>query len=203
MQAAVGVAQLEKLRRLHRGAAAQLRARCTKACATWRSSSSCPRRRRQPSRAGSASRSRCAKSAPFTRNQVTQYLEERKIATRLLFGGNLVRQPAYHGREYRVVGHLTNADFVMNQVFWIGVYPGISPAMLDYMLETLHGGGCGSDRECTRSLVTCDHVLAHTGRRVGRTARRAHLHHRRHRLLRLLAAGKLRVGQGRLDLTGR
>ena len=77
--------------------------------------------------------------APFTRNQVTRYLEDRKIATRLLFGGNLVRQPAYQGREYRVVGDLKNSDFVMNQVFWIGVYPGIGPAMLEYMLETLKG----------------------------------------------------------------
>jgi len=77
--------------------------------------------------------------APFTRNQVTRYLEDRKIATRLLFGGNLVRQPAYQGRDYRVVGDLRNADFVMNQVFWIGVYPGIGPAMMDYMLESLRG----------------------------------------------------------------
>jgi CDP-4-dehydro-6-deoxyglucose reductase, E1 len=76
--------------------------------------------------------------APFTRNQVTQYLEERQIATRLLFGGNLVRQPAYRDRTFRVAGTLENADFVMNQVFWIGLYPGIGPAMLDYMLETLH-----------------------------------------------------------------
>ena len=75
--------------------------------------------------------------APFTRNQVTRYLEDRKIATRLLFGGNLVRQPAYRGREFRVVGDLKNADFVMNQVFWIGVYPGIGPEHLAYMLETL------------------------------------------------------------------
>ena len=81
---------------------------------------------------------RGARDAPFTRNQVTQYLEERKIATRLLFGGNLVRQPAYRDRAFRVVGSLKNADFVMNQVFWIGVYPGIGPEILDYMLETLH-----------------------------------------------------------------
>jgi CDP-6-deoxy-D-xylo-4-hexulose-3-dehydrase len=78
-------------------------------------------------------------SAPFTRNQVTQYLEEHKIATRLLFGGNLVRQPAYHERAFRVAGSLKNADFVMNQVFWIGLYPGIGPEILNYMLETLHG----------------------------------------------------------------
>ena len=76
--------------------------------------------------------------APFTRNQVTAHLEERKIATRLLFGGNLTRQPAYRDREYRVVGSLSNTDFVMNQVFWIGLYPGISPEILEYMLDGLH-----------------------------------------------------------------
>ena len=76
--------------------------------------------------------------APFTRNQVVQYLEERKIATRLLFGGNLVRQPAYLDVPHRVVGELANSDFVMNQVFWIGVYPGLSRAMLDYVLEVFH-----------------------------------------------------------------
>ena len=81
--------------------------------------------------------------APFTRNQVTRYLEDRKIATRLLFGGNLVRQPAYRGREFRVIGNLQNADFVMNQVFWIGVYPGIGPAQLAYMLETLQQATAG------------------------------------------------------------
>ena len=55
--------------------------------------------------------------APFTRNEVTAYLEERKIATRLLFGGNLTRQPAYRDCDYRVIGSLPNTDFAMNQVF--------------------------------------------------------------------------------------
>jgi CDP-6-deoxy-D-xylo-4-hexulose-3-dehydrase len=76
--------------------------------------------------------------APFTRNQVVAYLEKCKIETRLLFGGNLLRQPAYRDVQYRVGGSLKNADFVMNQVFWIGVYPGLSPSMLDYVLESLH-----------------------------------------------------------------
>jgi CDP-4-dehydro-6-deoxyglucose reductase, E1 len=76
--------------------------------------------------------------APFTRNEVTGFLESRKIATRLLFGGNLTRQPAYLGREFRVAGSLDNTDFVMNQVFWIGLYPGITPEILDYMLASLH-----------------------------------------------------------------
>ena len=76
--------------------------------------------------------------APFTRNQVTAHLEERKIATRLLFGGNLTRQPAYRDREFRVAGTLENTDFVMNQVFWIGLYSAITSEILEYMLEGLH-----------------------------------------------------------------
>lgn len=76
--------------------------------------------------------------APFTRNQVIRYLEERKIATRLLFAGNLLRQPAYQGISHRVVGALTNTDFIMNQVFWVGVYPGITAQMMSYLLEILH-----------------------------------------------------------------
>ena len=76
--------------------------------------------------------------APFTRNQVVRYLESHKIATRLLFGGNIVRQPAYHDVQYRVVGDLKNSDFVMNLVFWIGVYPGLSEKMLEYILECFY-----------------------------------------------------------------
>ena len=83
--------------------------------------------------------------APFTRAQVVRHLEARKIGTRLLFGGNLVRQPAYRGRPYRVVGDLANSDFVMHQAFWIGVYPGLSTEMLDYVIETLHVWCCGSE----------------------------------------------------------
>ena len=76
--------------------------------------------------------------APFSRNQVTGFLEQRKIATRLLFGGNLTRQPAYQGQNFRTIGNLKNTDFVMDRVFWIGLYPGITPAMLDYTVETFH-----------------------------------------------------------------
>jgi CDP-4-dehydro-6-deoxyglucose reductase, E1 len=71
------------------------------------------------------------------RDKVTRYLESRKIGTRLLFGGNLVRQPAYRDVEYRVVGDLRNTDYVMNNVFWIGVYPGLSDSMLRHMLQSL------------------------------------------------------------------
>jgi CDP-6-deoxy-D-xylo-4-hexulose-3-dehydrase len=74
--------------------------------------------------------------APFSRNQVVQYLEEHKIATRLLFAGNLVRQLAYRDIRCRIIGNLKNSDFVMNQVFWVGVYPGLTKPMLDYMIQT-------------------------------------------------------------------
>ena len=74
--------------------------------------------------------------APFKRDQLTQALEAKKIGTRLLFAGNLLRQPAYEGWEYRVVGEMTNTDFVMNQVFWIGVFPGLTRDMLDLIVQT-------------------------------------------------------------------
>jgi CDP-4-dehydro-6-deoxyglucose reductase, E1 len=76
--------------------------------------------------------------APFPRERVIQHLHEHKISTRLLFGGNLVRQPAYREVPHRRVGDLRNADFVMNRVFWIGVYPGLSGDALEYMADTLH-----------------------------------------------------------------
>ncbi len=76
--------------------------------------------------------------APFKRADVVSYLEDRKIATRPLFGGNLTRQPAYAGVAHRAVGDLANTDRVMNQLFWIGVYPGLTNSMLDYVVETFH-----------------------------------------------------------------
>jgi CDP-6-deoxy-D-xylo-4-hexulose-3-dehydrase len=76
--------------------------------------------------------------APFDRNRAIAFLEDRKIATRLLFGGNLVRQPAYKDAAYRVAAPLTNTDFAMTNAFWIGVFPGISAAMIEYTLEAFH-----------------------------------------------------------------
>ena len=75
---------------------------------------------------------------PKARNQIVQELNEAKIATRLLFGGNLLRQPAFIGTPRRVVGDLTNTDIVMNDTFWVGVWPGLTIPMLDYVIEALH-----------------------------------------------------------------
>jgi CDP-6-deoxy-D-xylo-4-hexulose-3-dehydrase len=75
----------------------------------------------------------------LTRDRVVRFLESRKVGTRLLFAGNLVRQPAYRDIEKRVIGNLQNADYVMNNVFWIGVYPGIGQDALKHVSECLHG----------------------------------------------------------------
>jgi len=76
--------------------------------------------------------------APFTRDDVINHLEMHKIGTRLLFAGNVLRQPAYSAIEHRAIGDLKNSDFVMNSVFWVGVYPGLGEAQLSYMLERFH-----------------------------------------------------------------
>ncbi len=76
--------------------------------------------------------------APFDREDMLQFLNnEKKIGTRLLFGGNLLRQPYMKDRNHRVVGSLDNSDLVMNRTFWIGVYPGLTQSHLDYVIETL------------------------------------------------------------------
>ena len=75
---------------------------------------------------------------PKTRNQIVQELNEAKIATRLLFGGNLLRQPAFIGTPRRVIGDLTNTDIVMNDAFWIGVWPGLTLEMLEYVIGSLY-----------------------------------------------------------------
>ena len=76
-------------------------------------------------------------SAPFSRADIVNYLEGRKIATRMLFGGNLLKQPAYRNIKHRVAGSLINTDLVMHNLFWIGVYPGLTKPMLAYTEKTL------------------------------------------------------------------
>jgi CDP-6-deoxy-D-xylo-4-hexulose-3-dehydrase len=72
--------------------------------------------------------------APFTRAALVAHLNDARIATRYLFGGNLVHQPYMQGRNFRVSGATPNADLVMRSTFWIGVYPGLAQAQLDYVL---------------------------------------------------------------------
>ena len=74
--------------------------------------------------------------APFARNTLVAYLESRRIATRMLFAGNLTRQPVFQGVNFRVSGDLTNTDTVMRRTFWVGVYPGLNDSMLDWIAES-------------------------------------------------------------------
>lgn len=73
--------------------------------------------------------------APFNRSEIVNYLEENKIATRMLFGGNLTKQPAYQKSKYRIHDDLKNTDLVMNNLFWIGVYSGITKEKINYIFK--------------------------------------------------------------------
>lgn len=75
--------------------------------------------------------------APFERDAIVRHLNERRIGTRLLFGGNLVRQPYMIGRNFRVHGSLANSDTIMNRAFWIGVYPGLGDEHIGYVLQVI------------------------------------------------------------------
>lgn len=74
------------------------------------------------------------------REKLVQFLEEHKVGTRLLFGGNLTKQPAYQGVNYRVSGELVHTDAIMARTFWIGVHPALDPARMGYMIEMLEKG---------------------------------------------------------------
>ena len=78
------------------------------------------------------------KDAPFTRNQLTEYLEKNKIGTRNVFSGNLLRHPAYKDIKYKTVGSLNNADYVMNGAFWLGVFPEIDDKRINYVRKTIN-----------------------------------------------------------------
>ena len=71
------------------------------------------------------------------REQLLRFLDARKIGTRLMFAGNILRQPAYKGVDVRIVGDLTNTDIVMRRTFWVGVYPGLTEPMLDYIAHSI------------------------------------------------------------------
>ncbi|MGE3261131.1 MAG: lipopolysaccharide biosynthesis protein RfbH [Bacteriovoracia bacterium] len=80
----------------------------------------------------------------LNREKLVAALEERKVGTRLLFAGNLVRQPAYQNVDFRVVGELKNTDEIMKRTFWVGVHPGIDGVRIQYMLQALE--------DCVRAL---------------------------------------------------
>lgn len=74
------------------------------------------------------------------RRQLVNFLEQNKIGTRLLFAGNLTRQPLYKDKEYRVVGELKNTDVIMNNTFWVGIYPALDAEHMNYIAEKLKEG---------------------------------------------------------------
>ena len=76
-------------------------------------------------------------NAPFSRVELAKHLDEYLIETRGLFAGNLLRQPGYKNIEHRVVGELTNTDFIMNNSLFLGVYPGLTAAKIDYIADKI------------------------------------------------------------------
>ena len=135
MQAAVGVAQMSKLsrfidarkrnwRRLHEGLS-------DLECLVMPEAT----RHSDPSWFGFCITVR--PGSPFTRHQLVRFLEARQIGTRQLFAGNLVRQPAYQNLPHRVAGDLSNEDIVTEHSFWLGVYPGLTDEMLDFVIASI------------------------------------------------------------------
>ena len=81
------------------------------------------------------------------REELLRFLDKRKIGTRLLFAGNILKQPAYKDIDFRVVGNLHNTDIVMKRSFWVGVYPGLTKPMLDYVIESISDFMSGKVKE--------------------------------------------------------
>ncbi len=73
--------------------------------------------------------------AGFTKNDIIKYIEDNKIVTRMLFAGNIIRHPSFENVKYRICGNLTNTDRIMNNTFWVGVYPGLTDEIIRYILD--------------------------------------------------------------------
>ncbi|MBF0552528.1 MAG: DegT/DnrJ/EryC1/StrS family aminotransferase, partial [Deltaproteobacteria bacterium] len=82
-------------------------------------------------------------AAARSREDLMRYLNEHKIGTRLLFGGNIIRQPYFKDLSYRLAGDLKNTDIIMNRTFWLGVYPGLTPQHIDYIVGCV-GNWCSN-----------------------------------------------------------
>jgi CDP-6-deoxy-D-xylo-4-hexulose-3-dehydrase len=138
LQAAVGVAQLEKLDGFiatRRANFARLHAELSELEQYLILPQATPRS--EPSWFGFPISVRA--DAPFTRDELTRHLDQCRVGTRLLFGGNLLSQPAYLGIQHRRASSLANADFIAKSSFWLGVYPGLRENMLDYTLDCVRG----------------------------------------------------------------
>jgi CDP-4-dehydro-6-deoxyglucose reductase, E1 len=136
MQAAVGVAQLEKLPQFISSRRENWQ-RLRKALAVYEDYLILPEPTPNSDPSWFGFKLIVRDQAPFSRNEMVEYLVSHGVSTREMFAGNLLRQPAYSDIEHRVVGELRNTDIIMEDAFWIGVYPGISATMLDYMLEVI------------------------------------------------------------------
>jgi CDP-6-deoxy-D-xylo-4-hexulose-3-dehydrase len=137
MQAAAGVSQLKKLDRFVRIRRSNFD-HLTKALSDLETYFVLPRatEKSEPSWFGFPMSVR--PDAGFDRRDLISFLDARNIDTRMLFAGNLARQPAYQDRSFRSVGDLSQTDRVMESTFWIGVYPGLSEAMIDYVADSIH-----------------------------------------------------------------
>jgi CDP-6-deoxy-D-xylo-4-hexulose-3-dehydrase len=137
MQAAIGLSQLKKLEGFVKARRANWKTLFDGIQSSPVLSKSfspvVPTRNTNPSWFGFAMH--CAEG--LNREKIVQYLESHKVGNRLLFGGNLTKQPAYKNVEYRIAGDLKNTDAIMNRTFWLGVHPALDGAKISYMLETL------------------------------------------------------------------
>ena len=77
-------------------------------------------------------------NVPFSRKDIVNHLENNKIATRTLFSGNILCHPGYDNMEHRVHGSLKNTDYIMQNTFWIGVWPGLTEEMMDFVISQFH-----------------------------------------------------------------
>jgi CDP-6-deoxy-D-xylo-4-hexulose-3-dehydrase len=136
MQAAIGVAQLKKLPRFIE-ARKRAFARWTEGFRRWEDLFVLPRALPGSDPAWFAYPVTVREGAPFTRTELTDYLSAHLIETRNLFGGNLLRQPAYAGIERRVAGSLATTDRAMHGTFFLGTYPGITEEKISYALDTI------------------------------------------------------------------
>jgi len=132
MQAAIGVAQIEKLPEFIRRRKENFR-RWEEVFKGWEEFFILPAATKNSDPSWFAYPISVNDKAPFSRNEVVSYFSKNKIETRNLFGGNLVKQPAYLNVNKRVVGELVNTDFVMNNTFFLGTYPGLTDEMINYV----------------------------------------------------------------------